>query len=47
MPMGIFKAIERPVLEEDIHKQVAAATENLGEGTLESLLDSGETWNID
>ena len=47
VPMGIFKAIERPVLEEDIHKQVAAATENLGEGTLESLLDSGETWNID
>ena len=47
VPMGIFKAIERPVLEEDIHRQVAAAIENLGEGTLESLLDSGETWDID
>jgi 2-oxoglutarate ferredoxin oxidoreductase subunit beta len=47
VPMGIFKAIERPVLEDDIHKQVAAATESLGEGTLESLLDSGETWDID
>ena len=47
VPMGIFKAIERPVLEEDIHRQVAAATDKLGEGTLESLLDSGETWDID
>jgi 2-oxoglutarate ferredoxin oxidoreductase subunit beta len=47
VPMGIFKAIERPVLEEDIHRQVGAAIENLGEGTLESLLDSGETWDID
>lgn len=47
VPMGVFKAIERPVLEEDIHRQVAAAIENLGEGTLESLLDSGETWDID
>jgi 2-oxoglutarate ferredoxin oxidoreductase subunit beta len=47
VPMGIFKAIERPVLEEDIHRQVAAAIENLGEGNLESLLDSGETWDID
>ncbi|MFT7517256.1 MAG: 2-oxoglutarate ferredoxin oxidoreductase subunit beta, partial [Myxococcota bacterium] len=29
VPIGIFKAIERPVLEEDISKQVAMATEKL------------------
>jgi 2-oxoglutarate ferredoxin oxidoreductase subunit beta len=47
VPIGIFKAIERPVLEEEIHAQIAATTEKLGEGTLESLLNAGETWDID
>ncbi|MFT7517322.1 MAG: 2-oxoglutarate ferredoxin oxidoreductase subunit beta [Myxococcota bacterium] len=47
VPIGIFKAIERPVLEEDISKQVAMATEKLGVGTLETLLNAGETWQID
>jgi 2-oxoglutarate ferredoxin oxidoreductase subunit beta len=47
VPIGIFKAIERLVLDEEIHQQVAATTEKLGEGTLESLLNAGETWDID
>ncbi|MDP6964058.1 MAG: hypothetical protein QGF46_07825, partial [Planctomycetota bacterium] len=47
VPIGVFKAIERPVLDEEIVGQVKSTTEKLGEGTIESLLNSGETWQVD
>jgi len=47
VPIGIFRQVERPVLEEQIHAQITAATRDLGEGTLESLLGAGETWSVE
>jgi len=46
VPIGIFRQVERPVLEDQIHAQIAEATSNLGAGNLESLLSSGETWEV-
>ncbi|PCH79655.1 MAG: 2-oxoacid:ferredoxin oxidoreductase subunit beta [Planctomycetota bacterium] len=47
VPMGIFRQIDAPILEADIHAQIAAAREQLGEGTLDSLLNAGETWEVE
>ena len=46
VPMGIFRQVQRPQLEQDIHAQVAEATAKQGEGTLEALLSAGDTWNV-
>ena len=46
VPIGIFRNVERPVLDEDIHAQLSAQIEAQGEGTLESLLNDGDTWVV-
>ena len=46
VPIGIFRQVEAPVLEDDIYAQIASAKEKLGEGTLDSLLQAGETWDV-
>ncbi len=45
-PVGIFRSVERPVYDDLMAAQLAAATEKRGEGDLAELLHSGETWNI-
>jgi 2-oxoglutarate ferredoxin oxidoreductase subunit beta len=46
VPLGVFRAVESPAYEA-LNAQVAAeAREQNGMGTLESLLDSGDTWTI-
>jgi 2-oxoglutarate ferredoxin oxidoreductase subunit beta len=44
--IGVFREVERPVYGEAIAAQLAAATERLGQGSLEKLLTSGDTWTI-
>jgi 2-oxoglutarate ferredoxin oxidoreductase subunit beta len=45
-PVGIFRSVERPVYDDLMAEQLAAATEKRGEGDLAKLLHSGETWTI-
>jgi 2-oxoglutarate/2-oxoacid ferredoxin oxidoreductase subunit beta len=45
-PVGVFRDVERPVYDDLMAGQLAAATEKLGEGDLSALLHSGETWLI-
>jgi 2-oxoglutarate ferredoxin oxidoreductase subunit beta len=45
-PLGIFKDIEEPTLENEIHRQIKEVTEMKGEGNLEKLLYAGNTWEI-
>ena len=45
-PIGIFRDVDRPVYEESMQAQIAAATEKLGEGDISKLLRSGDTWEI-
>jgi 2-oxoglutarate ferredoxin oxidoreductase subunit beta len=45
-PIGVFRAVDRPVHHELDQAQLAAAREKKGEGDLEKLLHSGDTWTI-
>ena len=46
VPMGVFRAIERPTYERMLAGQISAAVETKGAGSLEKLINSGETWVI-
>ncbi|MGI5860514.1 MAG: 2-oxoacid:ferredoxin oxidoreductase subunit beta [Myxococcales bacterium] len=45
-PLGVLRALERPVYEQVAHGNERAAIESQGPGSLESLLESGESWEI-
>jgi len=45
-PIGVFRDVERPVYDELLAGQIEAATAERGEGDLEALLHSGDTWTI-
>jgi 2-oxoglutarate ferredoxin oxidoreductase subunit beta len=46
-PIGIFRDIEAPVYDELLNDQLEASLAQRGEGDLEALLRSGETWVVD
>jgi 2-oxoglutarate ferredoxin oxidoreductase subunit beta len=46
-PVGVFLAIERPTYEVEMQHQIDYAREKHGEGNIEKLLNSGETWVIE
>jgi 2-oxoglutarate ferredoxin oxidoreductase subunit beta len=46
VPLGVIRAVERPVYDEAVRGQIAAATEQRGAGDLEALLHAGDTWSI-
>jgi 2-oxoglutarate ferredoxin oxidoreductase subunit beta len=45
-PVGVFRAVERPVYEAEITRQLVDAVESKGPGDLEALLTSGPTWDV-
>jgi 2-oxoglutarate/2-oxoacid ferredoxin oxidoreductase subunit beta len=45
-PIGVFRAIDKPRYDDELNKQVVAAKEKKGEGDLNSLFNSGETWTV-
>ncbi len=45
-PIGIFRDVSRPVYGDEMERQLQQATEQLGEGDLTKLLNSGETWTV-
>jgi 2-oxoglutarate ferredoxin oxidoreductase subunit beta len=45
-PMGVFRAIEADTYEELLCHQIATAQARYGEGTLERLFHSGDTWEV-
>jgi 2-oxoglutarate ferredoxin oxidoreductase subunit beta len=46
VPMGVFRAVEKPTYEQLLAGQISTAIEAKGPGNLEKLLNSGETWVI-
>ena len=44
--IGVFREVERPVFGEATVEQIRSATERLGRGSLEKLLQSGDTWTV-
>ena len=45
-PIGVFRDVGRPIYDELMDEQLAAAAERRGEGDLAALLGSGDTWTI-
>jgi 2-oxoglutarate ferredoxin oxidoreductase subunit beta len=45
-PVGVFRAVERPVYGDAMNRQIADAQEREGKGSLEALLNSGSTWEV-
>ncbi|MCI0665509.1 MAG: 2-oxoacid:ferredoxin oxidoreductase subunit beta [Acidobacteria bacterium] len=46
VPMGVFRAVEKPTYEHMLAGQISTAIATKGAGNLEKLLNSGETWTI-
>jgi 2-oxoglutarate ferredoxin oxidoreductase subunit beta len=46
-PVGIFRAVERATYEELLVEQIDAAIAKRGPGSLEKLINSGDTWVVD
>lgn len=45
-PMGVLRAVDAPLFEKGVHDQMKAAEAKSGPGTLEKLLNSGDTWVV-
>ncbi len=45
-PIGVFRAIDAPLYDVELNRQVATARETKGEGDLNQLFNSGETWTV-
>ena len=46
-PMGVFRAIQRPVYDESVSQQIEAAKAKSGPGDLEKLFHAGDTWVVE
>ena len=46
-PIGVFRAVERPVHGEGSQQELQAAREAIGPDELEALLHAGATWTVD
>jgi 2-oxoglutarate/2-oxoacid ferredoxin oxidoreductase subunit beta len=45
-PLGVFRAVEKPVYEEMLIGQLAAARAKRGAGQLQKLFHAGDTWKV-
>ena len=46
VPVGVIRRVTRPAFDREMAKQVREVTESMGPGDLESLLYSGNTWEV-
>jgi 2-oxoglutarate ferredoxin oxidoreductase subunit beta len=46
-PVGVFRCVDCPPYEQRVHDQIASAKEQAGEGDLEKLFASGDTWVVE
>jgi 2-oxoglutarate/2-oxoacid ferredoxin oxidoreductase subunit beta len=47
VPMGVFRAVERPTYEAMVVDQIAAARARSGPGDVMKLIHSGDTWTVE
>lgn len=45
-PIGVFRAVDAPKYDEELNGQIEAARETRGDGDLESLFNSGDSWEV-
>ncbi len=46
-PLGVFRDVDRPIYDESVRNQVSEARKQLGDGDLNALLNSGDTWVVE
>lgn len=46
-PMGVFRAVDRPIYDMAVNAQLDAALAKQGEGNFDALFNSGDTWVVD
>ena len=46
IPIGVFRAIEAPIYEEDMHQQIQEVVDQKGKGKFKDILFSGNTWEV-
>jgi len=46
-PMGVFRAVEQATYEDLLMEQIRAAREQRGDGDLDKLFSSGDTWTVE
>ncbi|MCH2172333.1 2-oxoacid:ferredoxin oxidoreductase subunit beta [Myxococcota bacterium] len=47
LPLGVFRAVEKPTYEDLLASEVSHSIEKEGPGDLAQLLNSGDTWTVD
>ncbi len=45
-PIGVFRAVDAPKYDEELNRQIELAVETKGEGDLDTLFKSGDTWTV-
>jgi 2-oxoglutarate ferredoxin oxidoreductase subunit beta len=45
-PIGVFRAVDAPKYDVELNRQITTAREKRGEGDLNTLFNSGETWTV-
>src|SRR6266481_5617834 len=45
-PIGVFRDVDGPKYDVELNRQITAAREKKGEGDLNALYNSGETWTV-
>jgi 2-oxoglutarate/2-oxoacid ferredoxin oxidoreductase subunit beta len=46
LPIGVFRAVEKPTYDALLEQQVQSAVAKRGKGDLATLLNSGDTWTV-
>ena len=46
-PVGVFRQVSRPTYDEALNRQVDETVTKFGEGDLDKLYNSGDTWTVD
>jgi len=46
-PIGVYRAVDRPKYDEMLNDQIVEAREKKGDGQLETLFHSGDTWSVE
>ncbi len=47
VPLGVFRAVQRPTYEGLMEEQIQSAVSERGEGDLAALLSEGDTWTVE
>ena len=45
-PTGVFRAVDRPTYDEQLHQQLDQAIEKKGRGRVQDLIEDSHIWDV-